>query len=89
MALMAAVFVGVAVAKWRSSRHPHAQGFVEVDQVSQEILLNQIYSPFKLRIWVMCYLSLKFMAFHKSKLYFQWFNITLYQRRWSKLSTRY
>lgn len=30
---MAAVFVGVAVAKWRASRHPHAQGFVEVDQV--------------------------------------------------------
>ncbi|KAJ6636255.1 Amyloid-beta-like protein [Pseudolycoriella hygida] len=32
IALMAAVFVGVAVSKWRSSRHPHAQGFVEVDQ---------------------------------------------------------
>lgn len=32
IALMAAVFVGVAVAKFRSSR-PHAQGFVEVDQV--------------------------------------------------------
>lgn len=30
---MAAVFVGVAVAKYRASRHPHAQGFVEVDQV--------------------------------------------------------
>lgn len=30
---MAAVFVGVAVAKFRASRHPHAQGFVEVDQV--------------------------------------------------------
>lgn len=34
IALMAAVFVGVAVAKYRASRHPHAQGFVEVDQVS-------------------------------------------------------
>lgn len=33
IALMAAVFVGVAVAKYRASRHPHAQGFVEVDQV--------------------------------------------------------
>lgn len=34
IALMAAVFVGVAVAKWRSARSsPHAQGFVEVDQV--------------------------------------------------------
>ncbi|XP_037036396.1 amyloid-beta-like protein isoform X2 [Bradysia coprophila] len=32
IALMAAVFVGVAVSKWRASRHPHAQGFVEVDQ---------------------------------------------------------
>lgn len=32
---MAAVFVGVAVSKWRASRHPHAQGFVEVDQVCQ------------------------------------------------------
>jgi hypothetical protein len=31
---MAAVFVGVAVAKYRASRSPHAQGFVEVDQVS-------------------------------------------------------
>lgn len=35
IALMAAVFVGVAVAKFRASRHPHAQGFVEVDQVGQ------------------------------------------------------
>lgn len=34
IALMAAVFVGVAVAKYRAARHPHAQGFVEVDQVS-------------------------------------------------------
>ena len=33
IALMAAVFVGVAVAKWRAARSPHAQGFVEVDQV--------------------------------------------------------
>lgn len=34
IAMMAAVFVGVAVAKWRSARSsPHAQGFVEVDQV--------------------------------------------------------
>jgi amyloid beta A4 protein len=33
---MAAVFVGVAVAKWKASRSPHAQGFVEVDQVSVE-----------------------------------------------------
>jgi amyloid beta A4 protein len=33
VALMAAVFVGVAVAKYRASRSPHAQGFVEVDQV--------------------------------------------------------
>ncbi|CAO1422906.1 unnamed protein product [Diamesa hyperborea] len=32
IALMAAVFVGVAVAKYRASRSPHAQGFVEVDQ---------------------------------------------------------
>ncbi|KAH8273519.1 hypothetical protein KR018_009552, partial [Drosophila ironensis] len=32
VALMAAVFVGVAVAKWRTSRSPHAQGFIEVDQ---------------------------------------------------------
>ncbi|XP_055635435.1 amyloid-beta-like protein isoform X2 [Toxorhynchites rutilus septentrionalis] len=32
IALMAAVFVGVAVAKWKASRSPHAQGFVEVDQ---------------------------------------------------------
>lgn len=34
IALMAAVFVGVAVVKYRSSRSPHAQGFVEVDQVN-------------------------------------------------------
>ncbi|XP_031635265.1 amyloid-beta-like protein, partial [Contarinia nasturtii] len=32
IALMAAVFVGVAITKYRASRHPHAQGFVEVDQ---------------------------------------------------------
>ncbi|XP_055715619.1 amyloid-beta-like protein isoform X22 [Phlebotomus papatasi] len=32
IALMAAVFVGVAVAKWRASRSPQAQGFIEVDQ---------------------------------------------------------
>ncbi|XP_037935328.1 amyloid-beta-like protein [Teleopsis dalmanni] len=32
IALMAAIFVGVAVAKWRTSRSPHAQGFIEVDQ---------------------------------------------------------
>ncbi|EAT42567.1 AAEL005895-PA [Aedes aegypti] len=32
VALMGAVFVGVAVAKWKTSRSPHAQGFVEVDQ---------------------------------------------------------
>lgn len=37
IALMAAVFVGIAVAKYRASRHPHAQGFVEVDQVSINI----------------------------------------------------
>lgn len=36
IALMAAVFVGVIVAKFRASRHPHAQGFVEVDQVCIE-----------------------------------------------------
>lgn len=35
IAFMASVIVGVVVNKWRSSRHPHAQGFVEVDQVSQ------------------------------------------------------
>ena len=33
IALMAAVFVGVAVAKWRTARSPHSQGFIEVDQV--------------------------------------------------------
>ncbi|XP_053949462.1 amyloid-beta-like protein [Anastrepha ludens] len=32
VALLAAIFVGVAVAKWRTSRSPHAQGFIEVDQ---------------------------------------------------------
>lgn len=37
IALMAAVFVGVAVAKYRASRSPHAQGFVEVDQVIIQI----------------------------------------------------
>lgn len=31
---MAAIFVGIAVAKWRTARSPHAQGFIEVDQVS-------------------------------------------------------
>lgn len=31
--LMAAVFVGVAVAKYKTARSPHAQGFIEVDQV--------------------------------------------------------
>lgn len=40
---MAAVFVGVAVAKWKASRSPHAQGFVEVDQVG-----CWIYSPLEL-----------------------------------------
>lgn len=35
IAFMASVIVGVVVNKWRSSRHPHAQGFVEVDQVSR------------------------------------------------------
>lgn len=35
---MAAVFVGVAVAKYRASRSPHAQGFVEVDQVSWRVV---------------------------------------------------
>lgn len=33
---MAAVFVGIAVAKYKASRHPHAQGFVEVDQVKKK-----------------------------------------------------
>jgi len=37
IALMAAVFVGVAVAKWRTSRSPHAQGFIEVDQVGCQV----------------------------------------------------
>jgi hypothetical protein len=31
---MAAIFVGVAVSKYKASRSPHAQGFIEVDQVS-------------------------------------------------------
>ncbi|XP_046803535.1 amyloid-beta-like protein isoform X5 [Lucilia cuprina] len=35
IALMAAIFVGIAVAKWRTARSPHAQGFIEVDQVSK------------------------------------------------------
>ena len=39
---MAAVFVGIAVAKWRSSRHPHAQGFVEVDQVINYIFILKV-----------------------------------------------
>lgn len=41
---MAAVFVGVAVAKWRASRHPHAQGFVEVDQVNIYIIIILYYN---------------------------------------------
>lgn len=32
IALIAAIVVGTAVAKWRTSRSPHAQGFIEVDQ---------------------------------------------------------
>lgn len=39
IALMAAIFVGIAVAKWRTARSPHAQGFIEVDQVSFNIVL--------------------------------------------------
>lgn len=42
VALMAAVFVGVAVAKYRASRSPHAQGFVEVDQVSAASYSNHV-----------------------------------------------
>lgn len=34
MALMAAVIVGIAVARRRSSRSPQSQGFVEVDQAA-------------------------------------------------------
>lgn len=34
MALMAALVVGVAVARRRSARSPHSQGFVEVDQAA-------------------------------------------------------
>lgn len=34
MALMAAIVVGVAVAKRRSSRSPQSQGFIEVDQAA-------------------------------------------------------
>lgn len=41
---MAAVFVGVAVAKYRASRHPHAQGFVEVDQVCRHHRCTQPYA---------------------------------------------
>lgn len=37
VALVAAIFVGIAVAKWRTARSPHAQGFIEVDQVSTSI----------------------------------------------------
>ncbi|XP_067635861.1 amyloid-beta-like protein isoform X2 [Eurosta solidaginis] len=32
LAMVAAVVVGIAVAKWRTARSPHAQGFIEVDQ---------------------------------------------------------
>lgn len=46
IALMAAVFVGVAVTKWRTSRHPHAQGFVEVDQVNSTYIINTIKMKF-------------------------------------------
>lgn len=53
IALMAAVFVGVAVAKYRASRHPHAQGFVEVDQVISSttitIFFFQILNHFNFR----------------------------------------
>lgn len=34
VAVMAAAFVGMVVSRWRLARHPHAQGFVEVDQAS-------------------------------------------------------
>lgn len=34
MALMAAVIVGIAVARRRNSRSPQSQGFVEVDQAA-------------------------------------------------------
>lgn len=34
MALMAALVVGVAVAKKRSARSPQSQGFIEVDQAA-------------------------------------------------------
>lgn len=53
VALMAAVFVGVAVAKYRASRSPHAQGFMEVDQVDPlsknqlSRLLNTFHSSFQ------------------------------------------
>lgn len=40
---MAAVFVGVAVAKWKASRSPHAQGFVEVDQVGPAAVSLFVY----------------------------------------------
>lgn len=43
VALMATVFVGVAVAKYRASRSPHAQGFVEVDQVSVCIFYEGLF----------------------------------------------
>lgn len=54
IALMAAVFVGVAVAKYRSSRSPHAQGFVEVDQVRRSLtslilLIVKMFSTFPVR----------------------------------------
>jgi amyloid beta A4 protein len=38
---MATVFVGVAVAKYRASRSPHAQGFVEVDQVKKLLVFSR------------------------------------------------
>lgn len=30
---MTAIIVGIAVAKWRTARSPHGQGFIEVEQV--------------------------------------------------------
>lgn len=33
IALMTAIIVGIAVAKWRTARSPHGQGFIEVEQV--------------------------------------------------------
>lgn len=64
VAFAAAMFVGIAVNKYRASRSPHAQGFIEVDQVGIREYSNEFNS---LVFYLFIYLFIGYQCPHHAR----------------------